>query len=80
MARIIITPSPTCMTKPIDFFCGGELYVICDKFIYGTNNAIRFLTRFGLKRDEAAKYVTSMRAYYENEKVALNKAKQVTTF
>lgn len=59
MARIVIEPSYRAC-KPIDYCCGGELYVIHDKFIYGTKKAIQFLVRSGLRYDVAKKYINNM--------------------
>lgn len=59
MAKIVIEPSALAC-KPVDFCCGGELYVIHDKFIYGTNKAIHFLVHSGLRYDVAKKYVENM--------------------
>lgn len=60
MTRVTIEPSDLAY-MPIDFCCGGELYVIHDKLIYGTSKAIQLLVRSGLKYDVAKKYVENMR-------------------
>ena len=54
MTRVTIEPSDLAYL-PIDFCCGGELYVIHDKLIYGTSKAIQLLVRSGLKYDVAKK-------------------------